>query len=81
MSTKRMKTLLAAVGAGAALAMIGFTVAVEQPTGPQDPAVAQPEITTGQTSTVTGAPTELETSVAVPPFTTAPYTNTTGEVH
>ncbi|AMO61306.1 Uncharacterised protein [Mycolicibacterium phlei] len=76
-----MKTLLAAVGAGAALAMIGFTVAVEQPTGPQDPAVAQPEITTGQTSTVTGAPTELETSVAVPPFTTAPYTNTTGEVH
>ena len=76
-----MKTLLAAVGAGAALAMIGFTVAVEQPTGPQDPAVAQPEITTGQTSTVTGAPTELETSVAVPPFTTAPYNNITGDVH
>ncbi|SEH77271.1 hypothetical protein SAMN04489835_3950 [Mycolicibacterium rutilum] len=82
MTTKRIKLMLAMFGGGALLAMGALTVALEESVAQQAPAVvAQPEITTGETSTKTTAPSAPETSVAVPPFTTAPYTNTTGEVH
>ncbi|WP_234794141.1 hypothetical protein [Mycolicibacterium flavescens] len=82
MNTKRIKLLLAMAGAGALLAMGGLTAVLEQSVAQPAPAVvAAPEISTGETSTKTTAPSAPETSVAVPPFTTPPYTNTTGEPH
>jgi hypothetical protein len=78
--SKRLKLLLGTVGAGALLGMGVLTVAI----GDVNAAVPQPVpsstgITTGETSTETTAPSEPETSIAVPPITTAPYTIPTGE--
>lgn len=67
-------------GAGAVLAAGALTVEISD----VNAAVPQPVpsgagITTGQTVTETTAPSSPETSVAVPPITTAPYTIPTGE--
>lgn len=80
MDSKHMKFMLATAGAGAVLAAGILTVAI----GDVNAAVPQPVpsvagITTGQTVTETTAPSSPETSVAVPPITTAPYTIPTGE--
>ncbi len=80
MQSKQLKLLLGTVGAGALLGMGVLTVAI----GDVNAAVPQPVpsgtgITTGETSTETTAPSEPETSFAVPPITTAPYTIPTGE--
>jgi len=78
--SKQVKFMLATVGAGAVLAAGVLTFAI----GDVNAAVPQPVpsgagITTGQTVTETTAPSSPETSVAVPPITTAPYTIPTGE--
>jgi hypothetical protein len=77
--SKRIKLVLSMVGAGAVLAMGGLTVtyADEGPRA-QGPVVAAPERTADEPteSTARGVP---ETSVAVPPITTPPYTIPTGE--
>jgi hypothetical protein len=78
--SKRLKFMLATAGAGALLAMGALTATI----GDVNAAVPQPIPSgtgSGQTVTKTTAPTTLETTKAVPPITTAPYTNTTGEPH
>ena len=80
MQSKQLKLMLGTVGAGAVLAMGVLTMAI----GDVNAAVPQPVpagsgITTGETFTKTTAPTAPETSMAVPPITTAPYTIPTGE--
>lgn len=80
MDSKRVKLMLATAGAGAVFAAGGLTVSI----GDVNAAVPQPipsgaGITTGQTVTETTAPSSPETSVAVPPITTAPYTIPNGE--
>ncbi len=80
MDAKQLKFMLATAGFGAVLAMGVLTFAV----GDVNAAVPQPVpsgagITTGETVTETTAPSEPETSKAVPPITTAPYTIPTGE--
>jgi hypothetical protein len=80
MGAKHLTFMLATAGAGAALAMGVLTFAI----GDVNAAVPQPlpsgaGITTGQTVTETTAPPTPETSMAVPPITTAPYTIPTGE--
>ena len=80
MDSKRLKFILATAGAGAVLAMGVLTVAV----GNVNAAVPQPipakvHSTFGVTKTDTTPPTEPETTMAVPPIATAPYTIPTGE--
>lgn len=80
MGSKQVKFMLATAGAGAVLAAGVLTFAI----GDVNAAVPQSVpsgagITTGQTVTETTAPPSPETSVAVPPITTAPYTIPTGE--
>ncbi|HEX2211923.1 MAG TPA: hypothetical protein VHH12_00335, partial [Mycobacterium sp.] len=74
-----MKFVLAMVGAGAVLAMGALTVAVSDDRPGRDATAAASADRNDDTSTetkVTGVP---ETSVAVPPITTPPYTIPTGE--
>ncbi|OBB48175.1 MULTISPECIES: hypothetical protein [unclassified Mycobacterium] len=79
MNSRRLKLLLAMVGTGAVFAS-GLTLAyAETHSATGAPAVAAPQLTTGETSTKSTAPSTPETSVAVPPITTAPYTIPTGE--
>jgi len=78
--SKRVKFMLGTAGAGAILAAGVLSFAI----GDVNAAVPQPVPATsgaGQTVTETTAPSELETSVAVPAITTAPYTNGPGETH
>lgn len=80
MDSKRVKFMLGTAGAGAVLAAGVLTFAI----GDVNAAVPQPVpsksgTSTGQTVTETTAPSEPETSVAVPPITTAPYTIPPGE--
>jgi len=80
MDSKRMKFMLATVGAGAVLAMGVLTLAI----GNVNAAVPQPvpakvDSTFGVTKTNTTPPTEPETTMAVPPIATKPYTIPTGE--
>jgi hypothetical protein len=79
-NSKHIKLISATLGAGAVLAMGGLTMAVSDVSaaGPEF-FPAAPEITTGETATETTAPESPETSVAVPPITTPPYTIPTGE--
>nr|WP_194945719.1 hypothetical protein [Mycolicibacterium malmesburyense] len=80
MDSRRLKLLLAMFGVGAVFAMGGLTVAyAESNSATRAPIVAAPELTTGETSTRSTAPSAPETAVAVPPITTAPYTIPTGE--
>lgn len=79
MNSKRTKLVLAMVGAGAVLAMGGLTVAVSDDGSAQQATAVAKADRNDDTSTetkVTGVP---ETSVAVPPITTPPYTIPTGE--
>jgi hypothetical protein len=77
--SRRVKIMLGTAGAGAILAMGVVSIA----TGDVNAAVPQPVPykvgATGQTVTETTAPSEPETSKAVPPITTAPYTIPPGE--
>jgi hypothetical protein len=78
--SKQLKLVAAGLGTGAVLAMGGLTVAVGDVSAAGiDPVPAAPELTTGETATETTAPKAPETSVAVPPITTPPYTIPTGE--
>lgn len=80
MGSKRTKLVLAMVGTGAVLAMGGLTLALDGDySAQQSPAVASAERTADETSTKTTARGVPETSVAVPPITTPPYTIPTGE--
>jgi hypothetical protein len=67
--SNKFKLLSAVVGASAVVAMAVLTVVVGQQ--PQTGTVVSedPTATIGETVTSTTAPTELETSVATPPFT------------
>jgi hypothetical protein len=72
--------MLGTAGAGAVLAMGVLTVSV----GDVNAAVPQTipagtGITTGETTKKSSAPTAPETSMAVPPITTPPFTIPTGE--
>jgi hypothetical protein len=63
-----VKLVSAVIGASALVVMGVLTVALGgEPTGSQN--LVQPAMTTGETSTESTAPMELETSVAEPPFT------------
>lgn len=79
MKSKQLKMVFAGMGASAALAMGALGVALGQ--APSDIATLSedPEITLGETTTKTTAPTEPETSVVTPPITTPPSTIPTGE--
>lgn len=80
MNSKQVKLISATLGAGAVVAMGALTVAVSDANaaGPEH-VPASPELTTGETSTETTAPESPETSIAVPPITTPPFTIPTGE--
>jgi hypothetical protein len=79
-NSKQLKLTSATLGAGAVLAIGGLTVAINDVSaaGPEH-FPAGPEITIGETATETTAPDAPETSVAVPPITTPPFTIPTGE--
>ena len=80
MDSKQLKLMLATFGAGAVLAMGVVAVSASDVNAavPQ-PVPAGAGTTTGETMTETTAPKAPETSIAVPPITTAPYTIPTGE--
>jgi hypothetical protein len=74
--SKQVKLMLLAVGAGAVLTMGVLNVASSDVKA----AVPQPvPASSGETVTKSTAPRAPETSVALPPITTAPYTIPTGE--
>jgi hypothetical protein len=78
--SKRVKFMLGTAGAGAIIAAGVLSFAI----GDVNAAVPQPvpsKSGAGQTVTETTAPSEPETSIAMPPITTAPYTNGPGETH
>ena len=79
MDSKRMKLMLATVGVGAMLAMGVVTVAGNVNAAVPQPVPAKVDSTFGVTKTATTPPTEPETTKAVPPIATAPYTIPTGE--
>ena len=79
MDSKQLKLMLGMAGVGAVLAMGGLTVTFDgDGSAAQAPAVAVAERAddSAEGTTVRGVP---ETSFAVPPITTAPYTIPTGE--
>ena len=82
MNSRQMRLVGAAFGAGTVLAMGALTVSAGE-TGESRlaPVPGASEVTLGETTTKrTGARSAPETSVAVPPITTAPFTIPTGEV-
>ena len=80
MDSKRVKFMLGTAGAGAVLAagVLSFAIGDVNAAVPQ-PVPSKSGASTGQTVTETTAPSEPETSIAVPPITTAPYTIPPGE--
>jgi hypothetical protein len=71
--SKQLKLGAATLGASALLAMGAFGVAAGVSSAQDEPpSPPNPEITLGETTTSTTAPTELETSVAVPEVTAEP---------
>jgi hypothetical protein len=68
MRSKRLKTVSAAVGAGAVAAMGALTIGLSHDSGTAA-TVSSPEMTLGETSTVEKAATSIETSIAVPEVT------------
>lgn len=81
MNTQLTRLTAAALGVGALLTAAGVTlVGNETATAGVEFLPAAPEATLGATQTEERAPSRPETSVAVPPITTAPYTIPTGEV-
>ncbi|WP_102143690.1 hypothetical protein [Mycobacterium hubeiense] len=71
--------VLAGVGASAALAIGALGAGLGQALPDKAMLSEDPEITLGETSTETTAPTEPEVSVVKPPITTPPATVSTGE--
>ena len=66
MKSSQLKLAAAGIGAGALVAMGALTVVLSDAPG----SIGEgPEITLGETSTSTTAPTTVETSVATPPVT------------
>jgi hypothetical protein len=71
--SKQLKLGAATLGTSALVAMGGFAVAAGVSSAQDDPPhPPNPEITLGETSTSTTAPTEIETSIAVPEVTAEP---------
>ena len=70
--SSQLKKLSAAIGTGAVLAMGALTVALSGQDAPTETVISDPEMTLGETATSTTAPTEIETSVAVPEVTAEP---------
>jgi hypothetical protein len=81
MNSNRIKLASAVVGAGAVLAMGGLTLAVDDGgVARQAPVVAGADLKAAdEDSTTTKQRGVPETSVAVPPITTPPFTIPTGE--
>lgn len=71
MKSTQLKLEAATLGTSALLAMGAFAVA-SGVSSAQDVEVPSPEITMGETTTSTTAPSEPETSVAVPEVTAEP---------
>jgi hypothetical protein len=67
--TKQVKVVLASIGAGALLAMGGLGVALNASPAELGTASEGPEMTLGETTTTTTAPTEPETPIATPSVT------------
>jgi hypothetical protein len=72
-SVRKLKRLLAAIGAGAVVAMGVLTVVVGGDSGTAT-VVSEPEPTLGETSKSSTAPEEIPTSVAEPTVTAEPPT-------
>lgn len=73
MKTKQLKLGAATLGTSAVLAMGAFAVASGVSSAQDEPpSPPNPEITLGETTTSTTAPSEPETSVAVPEVTAEP---------
>jgi hypothetical protein len=71
--SKQLKLGAATLGTSALLAMGAFGVVSGVSSAQDDPpSPPNPEITLGETSTSTTAPTEIETSVATPEVTAEP---------
>jgi hypothetical protein len=71
--TEQFKAVSAAIGAGAAIVMVGLGVAFSSVSSAQEPItpgpVTTPEATTGETITTTTPPSTPETTVATPSVT------------
>jgi hypothetical protein len=74
------KQLSATIGAGSVLLMVALTAAVGGLSAGPQPVTARTALTTGETTTKGAAPSKPETSMAIPPITTPPFTIPTGEV-
>ncbi len=72
MKSKQLKLGAATLGTSALLAMGGFAIASGVSSAQDEVEVPSPEITMGETTTSTTAPTEPETSVATPEVTAEP---------
>jgi len=70
--SKQLKLGAATLGTSALLAMGGFAIASGVSSAQDEVEVPSPEITMGETTTSTTAPTEPETSVATPEVTAEP---------
>ncbi|OBF38690.1 hypothetical protein A5724_09240 [Mycobacterium sp. ACS1612] len=69
MKSKQVKVVAASIGAGAAIAMAGLGLAFAGPTGGAGVLSEGPEVTLGETTTSTTAPSEPETTFVTPPVT------------
>lgn len=72
MKSKQLKLGAATLGTSAVLAMGAFAVASGVSAQDEPPQPPNPEITLGETTTSTTAPSEPETSVATPEVTAEP---------
>ena len=72
MKSTKLKLGAATLGTSALLAMGAMGVAAGVSSAQEETEVPSPEITMGETTTSTTAPTEPETSVAVPEVTAEP---------
>ena len=70
--SSQLRKLSAAIGTGAVIAMGALTIALSGEDAPTETVISDPEVTLGETSTETTAPTVIETSIAIPEVTAEP---------
>ncbi len=71
-NSKQLKLVSAGIGASAVVAMGALGVALSEAPSGTGTVSEGPEITLGETSTVSTAPLEIETTLATPPVTAEP---------